>query len=256
MAQKKNLYKPGAIDCVCGCGRKTNIGRYAFWHVNHSVPRLQVPCSCGCGDLTSGKVDILTREPAHRIHHHGRDIQKTPSESLCACGCGRAVSRKRLDWKYASWHTKHVDRSLSVECLCGCGEVTEGRIRPGDGEVCRFVRGHAQLFGPPKWGRGREFRTNIEGLVEKVLVGLGIGYEFEYPLFMFHIDFALVEEKIAIEADGSYWHGLRKNIFHGKRRDSYLHNHGWRVAHLPEKEILADPLQCVSSALRSFGVIG
>ena len=255
MGRKKNLYRPTAIPCACGCGRKTDVGKYAYWHVKNPDLKLARICECGCGGTTSGKADIRTREPVARIWRHNAKTHKNRSAKLCACGCGRFVSSKRDEWIYASWHTKHDSSVTATFCICGCGEKTSGRIRPDTGQLQRYVAGHHSFGDACKWGRGRKFRTNIEKLTEEVIQGLNLAYEFEYPLFFFHIDFAFPKIKAALEVDGEYWHLRRGDGSSDRRKETYLKNHGWSLVRLPEKEIINNAKKAVTAALQQLGVL-
>ena len=55
----------------------------------------------------------------------------------------------------------------------------------------------------------------------------------EYPVGNYLIDFAFVEEKIALEVDGWAFHSSEKQIDHDQAKDRYLEGEGWKVIRLP-----------------------
>ena len=56
----------------------------------------------------------------------------------------------------------------------------------------------------------------------------------ECQIGRYSIDFAILEQRIAIEADGDFWHtDPRKDA----RRDSFLKKHGWATIRIKEFEV-------------------
>lgn len=60
----------------------------------------------------------------------------------------------------------------------------------------------------------------------------------EYPIHPYFIDFAFVNEKVAVEFDGGcHFKNGRKRIDHDIKRDNYLNGLGWRVFRIPYFEM-------------------
>jgi very-short-patch-repair endonuclease len=59
----------------------------------------------------------------------------------------------------------------------------------------------------------------------------------EYSVFPFYIDFAFINEKIAIEIDGSQ-HELPDIKIRDAKKDKLLNNQGWRILRIPAKNVL------------------
>lgn len=57
---------------------------------------------------------------------------------------------------------------------------------------------------------------------------LGLEYQQELIIGRYSADFALVDQKIDIEADGEYWHDPIKDA----HRDRILARYGWRTIRL------------------------
>jgi very-short-patch-repair endonuclease len=77
--------------------------------------------------------------------------------------------------------------------------------------------------------------TALESRVRCALELLGVAFEQEYAAGRWSIDFALTAHKVAIEADGDYWHA--RTIERDARRDRHLARIGWRVVRLGETEV-------------------
>lgn len=87
--------------------------------------------------------------------------------------------------------------------------------------------------------------TSIELKIQKFLSERGIAFEKQYPFSITFIDVAIPDKKIAIYADGCYWHGCPvcnkskriKQLNHDKTITAYLEKSGWKVIRFWEHEI-------------------
>lgn len=78
----------------------------------------------------------------------------------------------------------------------------------------------------------------------------GIDYEPQYPVTKWIIDFAIPEYKIAIEADGVYWHSLENVIDKDARKDNDLKSNGWSVFHFDGDKIRSDVSGCIDEIVK------
>lgn len=74
--------------------------------------------------------------------------------------------------------------------------------------------------------------TQLEARVRVALQALGVGFTQEYPFRRWSIDFAIPEHRVAIEADGDYWHKILAD--RDARRDAAMNAAGWTVVRLSE----------------------
>ena len=81
------------------------------------------------------------------------------------------------------------------------------------------------------------YKTNIEREMKNILDSLNINYASFFPIrgTKLELDFAIVDKKIAIECDGSYWHRDKNR---DRRRDYFLKSRGWTTIRFSDKDIL------------------
>jgi very-short-patch-repair endonuclease len=60
----------------------------------------------------------------------------------------------------------------------------------------------------------------------------------EFPVYPYFIDFAFINERVAVEFDGKcHFENGNKRIEHDIKRDEYLKNKGWRIYRIPYFEL-------------------
>lgn len=250
--------------CACGCGAKVNEGRtWRRGHGPYGADKPMHPCACGCGQLiyaesTYAKHHWHAAQKASRLAVVATELA-IGERTLCACGCGQpAIKGKR-------WKRGHGPYTAKVTlCGCGCGEA----VQPPN----RYVAGHyqrtdefKQIFTSHQWrtasaeGRARNFRAWKSGaskLNDRVEAEIKVrsipqGYQREYKIGYYNVDFAWPAEKIVIEVQGCRWHMCAKcpgawanmpaeHVAKQIRRDTgkrtYLENHGWAVHYIWEHD--------------------
>lgn len=83
--------------------------------------------------------------------------------------------------------------------------------------------------------------TYIEKAVSDWLGELGIDAKFNYRIGSKWADFALLDRRLIIEADGERWHQDKEKE---AARDKYLNARGWQVLHLSGMQIVNEPEAC------------
>jgi len=96
--------------------------------------------------------------------------------------------------------------------------------------------------------KGSKIRpTSIEIKLRKLLDLIGINYETEYPIFdksgelICIADVAIPQKKIAIFADGEYWHNYPYGTEKDREVNRKLKNEGWKVLRFWEHELKEHP---------------
>ena len=70
--------------------------------------------------------------------------------------------------------------------------------------------------------------SNEEIKLRNIIKELYLNCEFQYGIFRYAIDVALVEEKIAIEYDGYYHFDTKEHIEYHKNRQKRIEDQGWK----------------------------
>jgi very-short-patch-repair endonuclease len=88
----------------------------------------------------------------------------------------------------------------------------------------------------------------------------------EQLVFKWTVDAAVLKLRLAVQADGDYWHGLLPgsandprvagNIANDRRQERYLHAAGWTVLRFWESELLRRPDDCRRELLYARGATG
>lgn len=98
--------------------------------------------------------------------------------------------------------------------------------------------------------------TSIEQLLLEEFDRRDIAYKFQYYIgSRFVLDFAIPEIRLAIEADGVYWHSLPENQERDKRKDNYLRNQDWTILRFSGDEIRQSPAICIDKVLNRIHLL-
>lgn len=167
----------------------------------------------------------VSRSIAHR-YSVCSEACKTASTKYVDCErCGsRFRAEKRLNRRYCSEECRRPP--VFTDCRT-CG--VSFRVLPGTPRSYCSRSCYRKFTG----------ETKLERRVRLALVSLGVEFAQEFPVGPWLIDFALIRDRIAIEADGDYWHA--KCADRDARRDSELADAGWRVVRLRERDIKNAP---------------
>jgi very-short-patch-repair endonuclease len=74
----------------------------------------------------------------------------------------------------------------------------------------------------------------------------GLKFRRQFPVLGYVADFACVEIRLLIEIDGIV-HDMGDRPQRDPKRDAVLTSHGWHVARIAAKNVLADPMACAAS---------
>lgn len=66
------------------------------------------------------------------------------------------------------------------------------------------------------------------------------------------VDFAFIDEKLAVACDGSYWHSLPGQPAKDRKKDGYLKKSGWQIVRLAEDAIKASPNDCLNQVMATL----
>ena len=118
-------------------------------------------------------------------------------------------------------------------------ETTKNKIRQHHSKATEFKAGHKNSERWKIWRLHATFPrkdTSIELKLQNGLSNRGIAYQKHYPI-LGQPDICFPEQKIAIFADGTYWHNLDKVKERDLKVNETLRNQGWLVLRYTETEI-------------------
>lgn len=93
----------------------------------------------------------------------------------------------------------------------------------------------------------QRYRTDIEEILRDALNKEEIIFTEQFPVrgkYSYQLDFAIVDLKIDIEADGKHWH--KKGNPHDRKRNWALRNQGWKILRFTCEEIKNNIDDCIA----------
>lgn len=82
--------------------------------------------------------------------------------------------------------------------------------------------------------------TRPEAAAREALAMLGVAAFQEYPLGRYSIDFAILDRKIALEIDGSYWHNEKRDA----KKNAFVESIGWKLCRVNAEEFYDSQDRC------------
>jgi len=147
--------------------------------------------------------------------------------------CSKQCYAKHLTTIHGENHPNWKPK-IDVNCH-NCGkefEVHHYKTKSGHNLFCS-----QNCAGAYNFNKMITYNTSIEITVEEILKTLNVNYETQKIIGHFIVDFYLSDYNLIIEADGDYWHNLKKGIDQDKRKNTYFKNHGYNLLRLWEHEI-------------------
>jgi very-short-patch-repair endonuclease/endogenous inhibitor of DNA gyrase (YacG/DUF329 family) len=202
-------------------------------------------CSAACRYATPGWQDAC--KPGQR-------------KDVACLICGKVVSRplSATNSKYCSYHCLGIangarqERNPDARREYTCEECGKTFIH---WKSVSYRKRFCSRSCVATWtGRHRHILrpTSIETALAAAFATHGIEVVREYRFGFFCLDFAIPDRKIAIEADGDYWHSIAKQVFADARKDATLKAAGWRIFRFTETQINASPEQCAEQVAASL----
>lgn len=133
-----------------------------------------------------------------------------------------------------------------------CGKMVW--VKPAKFEEFRFcsrqclgasvAKDMAELNGP----------TSIEQSLMDELDRRHIPYRVQHQIAKWLVDITLPEHRIAIEADGDYWHSFPEQQEKDANKNHWLEAHGWTIHRFSGSEIRESPAACIDKVVASLGL--
>lgn len=149
---------------------------------------------------------------------------------------------KRGDCKYCSMECV---RSVMIKRNCKkCNE--EFVIFPYQAKLKQGIYCSHECRG------ARTSDTNIELLLKEQLDLAGLKYKHPYRFHRYKFDFAFPEIKLAIEADGIFWHTKPEIVERDRCRNKICQDEGWTVLRFTDKQLNRDMDTCMSIIVSTY----
>lgn len=241
------------------CSR-TCASRAQFAHVHHPVnackkcgkvinPRWPNEkrsfCSRACSDSVNKNPEakFITKT----CPNCGKVFQQSDWKGLdvtcCSGKCAkRLAARTMVGENHPLWKPKAI-----MHCKV-CGKTCE--VKPS--LVSRFGACSKKCAGILSMRAQRKSGSRIEGIMAAMFADAGLGFERQRKFWRYCADFAFEDARLVVECDGTYWHSRSEVQRSDRRKDAYLHEHGWRVLRLTEDEIKGSPGACTERVLHAI----
>lgn len=185
-------------------------------------------------------------------------VQPSHAERFCSRNCYNKAHKGPKKICPVCNQTFENTENQSNDTYCS-RECWHNRPKTGIWKPCKncgkdfyICKSHAKatLFCSRNCRLSYQGPTSIERLLLEELDKRTITYKFQYSVgSRFILDFAMPEIRLAIEADGVYWHSLPENQERDKRKDNYLRNQGWTILRFSGGEIRQSPATCIDKVL-------
>lgn len=93
----------------------------------------------------------------------------------------------------------------------------------------------------------------IERILLRAMQDYGLAPVCQYEIGQFRVDFAFLEDKLVVEADGVAYHSSPSQVRRDFVRERRIRRQGWRVLRFTGPQILNDAYwcaRCIREALR------
>jgi very-short-patch-repair endonuclease len=186
------------------------------------------------------------------------EAHRTPEQvgKVCpVCGKSFTVAASIADrYTICSWECRTAETTYAICARCGKQFTVHGTPSQGApycseecrrpplyidcaecGKRFRAVPTANRVFCSASCYRRHQGETGLERAVRIALSDLGLSFRQEVQIGRYAVDFVLPDLRIAIEADGAYWHANTAD--RDARKTRYLARKGWRVLRLGEIEV-------------------
>lgn len=242
------------VETALRFGRGKNCSRECQYQSIAKSKRVPVTTVCQrCGKEIASTEYRLSRG---RDKYCSRACQNPPVISRCAT-CGKEFRRSpSAHARYCSKECTDRDleksvRSRKVLLDRWSDEKESGRLRKAierrsqtEDWKRKQIIGSRIRSDSAEWQEKNRMRqrsdTDIERLLADALTGMGIDFVAQYPFGRFTPDFAVVDAKLFIQADGTYWHGKPRTKAIDARFEEKAFRDGWRVLRFTDRDIKRD----------------
>lgn len=163
----------------------------------------------------------------------------------CSRECSHEAKRRVTGPGHPLW------RRIQMECEW-CGKLVW--VKPAKIDEFRFCS--RKCLGTCMAAQAAEWKgpTDIEQLLMNELDRRHIVYRSQHKIARWLIDITIPEHRIAIEADGDYWHSPPEQQEKDANKNHDLEIRKWTVFRFWGSEIRRSPARCIDEVLAHIGI--
>lgn len=234
-------------------------------------------CSPECAHKANG-IKSRAQHPVKTCAHCGKEFEhkrKDTSGKYCSRACSDAVNKNPPAQPWIDKACAYCGEPFKcppwnpviAHCSVKCAKMHEAQTKRGVnhplykektamtcevcGKVCmvkpslvsRFracSRRCACVLGHQAWPR----ISSIEKAMHDAFLAIGLTPAAQYTVGGWVVDFAFPGARLAVECDGTYWHGTPHQQLRDRQKDASLKERGWHILRLSETDINASPADC------------
>lgn len=177
----------------------------------------------------------------------GQSFTVTPAREkiakYCSCECTHEAKRRTFGPSHPLWTRTQMPCEFCGKMMwVKTAKADEFRFCSRRCHGAYIAQKMAMLKGP----------TSIEKMLMDELDKREISYRAQHPISHWLIDITLPQHRIAIEADGDYWHNSKEQQTKDANKDRWLRAHKWTIFRFSGTEIRKSPAACIDKIVSSL----
>jgi len=221
--------------CSHACYAKSKMGKVP-WNKGQSMPN---------PPWNKGELVKFTCQICGKRFEVWPSYAKKRPPKYCSRKCAHEAKRRITGPEHPLW--------TCVERQCEwCGKSVW--VKPAKLDEFRFCSRQCQGFSTAKDMAELNGPTSIEQLLMDELDRRHIPYHSQHQIAKWLVDITLPEHRIAIEADGDYWHSSPEQQEKDANKNHWLEAHGWTIHRFSGSEIRESPAACIDEVVASLGL--
>jgi very-short-patch-repair endonuclease len=241
--------RPRKITLNCmNCGKEFKVSPYRlkksrvrFCSRECRVMKVTIKCLV-CGKRIIGRPSELRNKKfcSHKCKGKANLMGEITNCDICGKEFYvRKYMKNKSKKNYCSNECKHKAKENKITLICPVckRQFTTVSYRLKEGRKYCSQRCYKNSTEP----------TTIELELYEFLTAVKIDYVPQFQIGPYTVDAYIPCQKLAIEADGKYWHNLKSSIVRDKAKNSYLTRHGYNLLRLSEGSFITGSYKSILS---------
>ena len=192
---------------------------------------------CKCPECGKEYTRLGIKNHIWRMHtEDGRThVNNMVINNVCA-GWNKGLTKETSDAvkKYGETHSKRLKNGSMVHNWTGKKHTEETKLKISKHRI-QYLKDNPDKV-PYLLNHHSKGKSYPEKYFEEVFKNENVNVTPSYRISLYELDFAMVDDKIDIEIDGSQHYCDERIVESDKRRTKYLENLGWKVIRVNWKE--------------------